>query len=75
MRAKALLIILISLCFGKITFAQKKDDVRQRVVEQRIEILSENLEEESDADLTQIFDDLIFFFDHPLNLNNATREI
>ena len=59
---------LISFCsFGQL------DEEKQRIVESRIEFIGDNLED-SDIDLTTYFDDLYFFFDNPINLNNTDYE-
>lgn len=50
-----------------------QDPERQNIIEQRIEFIGENLED-SDIDLTTYFDDLYYFYDHPLNINAADRE-
>lgn len=46
---------------------------RQEIVQQRIEFISEQLEAE-EVDLTDVIASLNYYIDHPLNLNNATRE-
>lgn len=51
------------------SFSQTKSEL----VQQRIEMLSENLESE-ELDLTNVIDQLNYYFDHPLNLNSATEE-
>jgi len=48
------------------SIAQEKNDV----IQQRIEFVSEQLEDES-PDLTNLFDQLFYFYDHPINLNNT----
>lgn len=66
------LLILFVLCAS--TYGKAQDDEeKQRIVEQRIEFIGENLED-SDVDFTTYFDDLFFFFDTPLNLNTASFE-
>ncbi len=44
---------------------------KSEVIQQRIEFISEQLESE-DLDLTNVIEQLNYFFDHPLNLNSAT---
>ncbi len=65
---KYLLAILI--LFPGIIFAQNKEDDKNKIIEKRVEYLIEDAEE-SDADYTTIFDQLSYFYDHPLNLNRA----
>ncbi len=45
------------------------DQQKFNLLEQRIEIIAENLEDE-DLDFTTLFDYLSYIYDHPLNLNN-----
>jgi len=49
--------------------AQEKNEI----IQQRIEFISEQLEVES-IDLTDVIDQLNFYYEHPLNLNSATAE-
>ena len=51
------------------SFSQEKSDL----IQQRIEFISEQMEEE-DIDLTTVFEQLNYFLEHPLNLNFATRD-
>lgn len=41
---------------------------KQSVIEQRIEIISENLEDE-DIDLNTLLDNLYYYYEHPININ------
>jgi len=52
-----------------ISFGQEKSEV----VQQRIEFIAEQLETE-EIDLTNIIEQLNYYFDHPLNLNSALAE-
>lgn len=52
-----------------VSFGQEKNEV----IQQRIEFISEQLEDEN-PDLTNLFDQLFFYFDHPINLNHTTVE-
>lgn len=54
---------------GKLTFAQEKSEI----IQQRIEFIAEQLETE-EIDLTNVIEQLNYYFDHPLNLNGATAE-
>jgi len=49
------------------------EEDKQQLIEQRIEFIGDNLED-SDIDLTTFFDDLYFFFEHPINLNETNYE-
>jgi len=50
-----------------------KADEKNTVIEQRVELIAENLESE-EIDLTTLFDALSYLFDHPINLNQATAQ-
>jgi hypothetical protein len=50
-----------------------KEQKAQEVIESRIEYLLQSLEE-SELDLTALFDQLYYYYDHPLNLNTATAD-
>ncbi len=49
------------------------DPQKTYIIEQRIEIIAELLEEE-DIDFTTLFDDLSYFYEHPINLNGKVQE-
>ena len=65
---KHLFIVLFLLPFS--LSAQIKEEDKNAIIEKRVEYLIEDAEE-SDADYTTIFDNLSYYFDHPLNLNRA----
>ena len=65
-------ISLLLLSAGTI-FAQQRKTDKIEVIEKRIELLAENLEQE-DLDYTTLFDVLAYYYDHPLNLNTANEE-
>lgn len=49
------------------------EDLKNSIVQQRIEFISEQLESES-IDLTDVVEQLNYLYDHPLNLNAASFE-
>lgn len=51
------------------SLAQDKDEV----IQQRVEFISEQLEDEN-IDLTNVVEQLNFYYEHPLNLNSATSD-
>jgi len=70
------LCFLLSLVCGLCTFdaaaqGNKDEMVRQRIIEQRIEIISEALDEGEELDYTTLLDDLNHFYDVKINLNNT----
>jgi len=64
---KILSVILVFISF--LTWAQ--EDERNKIIETRIEFIGESLEN-SDIDFTTYLEDLYFFYDNPINLNQAT---
>jgi len=62
-------LLTMLMVFSEVVLSQE----RSEVVQQRIEFISEQLGSE-DIDLTNIVEQLYFYFDNPLNLNNATAE-
>ncbi|MBD3636391.1 MAG: helix-hairpin-helix domain-containing protein [Crocinitomicaceae bacterium] len=67
------LLLIIALCKSAFLIAQVTEEEKQQIIEQSIEFIGDNLED-SDIDLTTYFDDLYFFFDNPINLNNTNFE-
>lgn len=51
-------------------FSQKKNEI----IQQRIELISEQLETE-EIDLTNVVEQLNYYYDNPINLNSANAEI
>ena len=53
--------------FSAVLFAQERNEI----IQQRIEFISEQLETES-IDLTNLIEQLNFYFDEPININTTT---
>jgi hypothetical protein len=70
---KLFLITCLGLFVGSLNAQITNNDDRQLAIDQIIELVSENLESEN-LDFTTFLEDLNYFFQHPLNLNRATRE-
>ncbi len=62
-------VICVWCLFTMPVFAQEKNDI----VQQRIEFISEQLETEN-LDLTNVVEQLNYYFDHPMNLNSVEQE-
>jgi hypothetical protein len=62
-------LIIVSLFFIQSFFAQD----RSEIIQQRIEFISE-LYQSEDLDLTNVIDQLNFFFENPINLNATDGE-
>jgi hypothetical protein len=63
-------ITLLCVLFPISVLAQIREEDKNAIIEKRVEYLIEDAEE-SDADYTTIFDQLSYYFDHPLNINRA----
>lgn len=70
---RILLLISLVLPFTGATQVEVSEEEKQSIIERSIEFIGDNLED-SDIDLTTYFDDLYFYFDNPLNLNEASFE-
>lgn len=67
--SKHFLVVLIF--FPYTIFSQTTDeDEKNKIIEQRVEYLVDNAEA-SDVDYTSVFEQLNYYFDHPLNINRA----
>lgn len=60
------LLFLFLIGFGSIVFSQERNEI----IQQRVEFIAEQSESE-ELDLTNIFDQLNYFYDNPINLNNT----
>jgi hypothetical protein len=70
-------IFIIVVFFSAVnSFAQKSELDRQKIIEQRVELISENIETD-DLDLNTLLDNLYHYFDNPINLNqkNAIEKL
>ena len=67
---RVITILVLLTCF--FVFEGRAQD-KNEIIQSRIEFISEELESES-IDLTDIVSQLNYYFDHPLNLNNCTKE-
>lgn len=47
------------------------EEQRNNLIEQRLEQIAGSLDEGVELDYTTLFEDLLYYFEHPLNLNNA----
>lgn len=62
-------LIFLVVFAAFLSVAQEKNEL----IQQRIEFISEQLESE-EIDLTNLVEVLNYYYDHPLNLNSASRE-
>lgn len=72
-----IMLMVYAVLFNPLdVYSQKKnyetEEEKTQVVEQRIEWLAENLGDEQ-PDLTVLFDRLMHYISHPLNLNSASK--
>ena len=63
-------VFFLFLLVPLLSYTQNKEDEKNKIIEKRVEYLIEDAEE-SDIDYTTLFDQLSYFYDHPLNLNRA----
>jgi len=63
------LLLLLLLSFGLNAFAQDRGEI----IQQRIEFISEQVQSEN-MDLTNVIEQLNYYFDHPINLNATSGE-
>jgi hypothetical protein len=71
MRLPAALWLLICFeCMPYFSGAQT-DELKTSIIEQRIEEIANSLDEGQELDYTNLFEDLAYYFEHPLNLNAA----
>jgi hypothetical protein len=69
-RLPVFLLSWIFLCIWTRTDAQT-DELKNSIIEQRIEDIANSLDEGQELDYTNLFEDLAYYFEHPLNLNSA----
>jgi len=71
---KAYIFLLLSFFILKNTVAQEIPDRSESdIIEATIEMIAENAEDE-EIDYTTLFDDLNYLYQHPINLNNTTKD-
>lgn len=70
MRKAGLLSVLLLFVFQLNVFGQT-DEQKNSIIEQRIEQIAGSLDEGVELDYTTLFEDLLYYYEHPLNLNNA----
>lgn len=63
---------IVFLCLTSVLqlFSQEQ---KNDIIQQRVEFISEQLEDEG-IDLTGLFENLVYFHDHPINLNSCSKE-
>jgi len=72
-KSLTLFFMVLAILFSAFnTNAQKNAETKNNIIEQRIEAIAGSLEEGVELDYTNLLEDLVYYFDTPLNLNNAT---
>lgn len=69
---KPVLVLLLLMTGTATVFGQLSEEAKNNIIEQRIEVIAGSLEEGVELDYTNLLEDLVYYFDHPLNLNSAT---
>lgn len=62
------------LCLMSITAVAQNEELKNGIIEQRIEDIAGTLDEGTELDYTNLFEVLSYYFEHPLNLNSANAE-
>lgn len=68
---KKIVLIVLFLIFQVNFLAQ--EGIRSKIIEEKVQEIIENLPDDAEVDLTILFDDLLYYYDHPLNINNADQ--
>lgn len=66
---KIIVLLTVFLTVNLSLWSQQKDEI----IQQRIELMAEQLETEA-VSLEDVFDALYYYYDHPLNINQANYE-
>jgi len=66
------ILVGIILFSSQFSIAQKDEQLRQNIIEQRIETIAGSLEEDAEVDYTNLLEDLTYYFEHPMDLNRAS---
>lgn len=64
------LLLLTVRSFGQ----RDAEFTKQNIIEQRIEVIASSLDETTEVDYTNLFEDLSYYFENPINLNSAKAE-
>ncbi|MDB3887350.1 helix-hairpin-helix domain-containing protein [bacterium] len=73
MRNSALYLLLLSFLFSwSPIYSQQNEELKNKIIEDRIEYLSED--DEVQLDYTSVFNQLSFYFENPINLNRASLD-
>jgi len=64
-------VCMMLMLNARSVFAQT-EDLKNSLIEQRIEEIAASLDEGQELDYTNLFEDLAYYYEHPLNLNNAS---
>jgi hypothetical protein len=69
---KLIFIILLILIYFNLSSQEKPEKTNEEIIEKYIEEISANTDKE--LDLTNLYEDLTYYLEKPLNLNEATKE-
>ncbi len=71
-RIHKLVLTILFLCIGHISFAQELNSSQQKYLEDILEVIASN--SDTELDLTFLFDELNYYLNHPININSASAE-
>lgn len=67
-------VILIFSFVGFVPTQAQTEELKNTIIEQRLEEIAGSLDEGVELDYTNLLEDLTYYFEHPLNLNTANIE-
>ena len=67
---KEILLLFLLISANQITLAQTKSEEKNDIIEERIEYIGGDNES---IDYSTLFDNLYYYYDHPVNLNNTKQ--
>jgi len=67
------ILVIIALLISTLSIGQQSKDLKTSIIQQRIEFIAEQSERD-DLDYTTLFDQLSFYYENPLNINEASLD-
>ena len=74
MNNRARFIIGLLIATASCPLLAQTEEWRNSFIEQRIEEIATGLDDGQQLDYTTLFDDLAYYYEHPLNINSASTE-
>jgi len=67
------ILVIIALLTSTLSIGQQSKELKTSIIQQRIEFIAEQSERD-DLDYTTLFDQLSFYYENPLNINEASLD-